>query len=86
MTTLHRLAVGLAFGGLLFAIAAAHYWWRASQVAIRQPVASISDVPELHIASGQVAFNESSRLNATAAILTGISAVLSALGSVLGVF
>lgn len=45
----------------------------------------ISLVPELHIMSGHVAFYESSPLNSTAATLTGIAAVLSAIGSVLGV-
>ncbi|WOH59914.1 hypothetical protein [Bradyrhizobium sp. BWC-3-1] len=79
------LAVIFALAGLGTAIAAAAYWWKASRVPIQQPAASISDVPELHIMSGQVAFYESSQLNSTAAVLTGIAAVLSAIGSVLGV-
>jgi hypothetical protein len=54
-------------------------------VTIEQPVASISDVPQLHIMSGHVAYNASSELNSLAALLTGIAAVLSAIGSVLGV-
>jgi len=67
------------------AIIAAAYWWKASRVAIRNTAASISDVPELYIQSTQVAFNESSRLYAYAAIWTGIAALLSAGAAVLGV-
>jgi DNA-binding transcriptional LysR family regulator len=84
MTITHTLAIAFALAGLGTAIAAAVYWRRASNVPISQPIASISDVPETHILSGHVAFNESSRLNSTAA-MTGIAAVLSAIGSVLGV-
>ncbi|MEH2549089.1 hypothetical protein V1283_005734 [Bradyrhizobium sp. AZCC 2262] len=85
MNIIHCLAIAFAFAGLGTAIAAAIYWLRASRVPIQTPAASISDVPELHIMSGHVAFYESSRLNSTAAVLTGVAAVLSAIGSVLGV-
>jgi hypothetical protein len=85
MTVTHALAIVFALAGLGTAIAAAFYWRRASQVPVHEPKASISDVPELHIMSGHVAFYESSQLNSTAAALTGIAAVLSAIGSVLGV-
>jgi hypothetical protein len=85
MNATHSLAVLFAVAGLGCAIAAAVYWWKASRVSIRTTTASISDVPELHIMSGHTAYYESSQLNSTAAVLTGIAAILSALGSVLGV-
>jgi hypothetical protein len=85
MTITHTLAIVFALAGLGTAIAAAVYWRWASKVSIGEPEASISDVSELYIMSGHVAFNESSRLNSAAATLTGIAAVLSAIGSVLGV-
>ncbi|MBH5373520.1 hypothetical protein [Bradyrhizobium glycinis] len=85
MSIAHSLAVVFAIAGLGTAVAAAFYWLKASRIPIHHPAASISDVPELHIMSGQVAFYESSQLNSRAAVLTGIAAVLSAIGSVLGV-
>jgi hypothetical protein len=85
MSTTHCFAVVFAVAGLTAAIVAAAYWWKASRVAIVQTAASISDVPELYILSGQVAFNESSRLNSRAAVWTGVAAVLSSIASVLGV-
>ena len=65
MTITHALAIVFALAGLGTAIAAAFYWRRASQVPVHEPKASISDVPELHIMSGHVAFYESSQLNST---------------------
>jgi hypothetical protein len=56
---LKEFAIALAITGLMAAIVAASYWWRASRIAILNSAASISDVPELHILSTQVAFNES---------------------------
>jgi hypothetical protein len=53
---------------------------RASRVTIHRTNVSNSDAPQLHIMSGDLAFNESSRLNSTAA-----AAVLSGIGSVMGV-
>ena len=85
MSTAHCFAVAFAVMGLAAAIVAALYWWKASRVAIAQSTASISDASELYVLSGQVAFNESSRLNSRAAVWTGCPAVLSAIGSVLGV-
>jgi hypothetical protein len=79
------LAITFAGLGLIAAIIAATYWWKASKTGISDPAASISDVPELHILSTQVAFYESSRLNSRAAIWTGFAAMLSAVASVLGV-
>ena len=85
MITLKCLAVIFAGLGLVAAIIAAAYWWKASRVSIPNPVASISDVQELYILGTQVAFNESSRLNSCAAIWTGVAAILSATASVVGV-
>lgn len=79
------IAIGLAILGLVSAIIAAAYWWRASCVSIPQTAASISDVPALYILSTQVAFNELSRLNSYAAVWTGVASILSASASVLGV-
>lgn len=85
MTLTHTLAILFTFAGLITAVAAAWYWRLASHVYVPEPKASISDVPELHIMSGQVAAYESSKLNSTAATLTGLAAILSGIGSVLGV-
>lgn len=85
MTALKCLAVALAALGLAAAIIAAVYWWKASRVGIPNPVASSSDVPEIHILGTQVAFNEPARFNSHAAIWTGVTAILSATASVLGV-
>lgn len=85
MSIAHGFAIAFAVAGLCSAVAAAFCWLKASRVPIHTPAASISDVPELHVMTGHVAFNESSRLNSRAAVLTGIAAVLSAVGSVLGV-
>ena len=52
---------------------------------IPNPVAPISDVPEIHIFGTQAAFNESAQLNSRAAIWTGVAAILIATASVLGV-
>ena len=86
MAPVKILTITLALFGLSAAIVAAYYWWKASKNGIPQPRASISDVPELHILSTRVAFNESSQLNSIAAPWTGAAAVLSAAASVCGVF
>lgn len=78
-------AVILAVCGFIASTVAARYWWRASRVTIAETVASITDVPELHIMGTQVAFNESARLNQIAAIWTGVAALLSSVASVAGV-
>jgi hypothetical protein len=85
MTGRHAFAILFAGAGLVTAMAAAFYWWKASRILIEPTAVSITDMPELHIMSGHVAFYESSRLNSTAAALTGVAAVLSAIGSVFGV-
>jgi len=85
MAVMHVLAILFSVAGLSAAITAAVYWLRASRVTIHRTNVSNSDAPQLHIMNGDVAFNESSRLNSTAAVLTGIAAVLSGIGSVMGV-
>jgi hypothetical protein len=85
MPPLKIAAITLALLGLIEALIAARYWLKASKTYIDNPVASISDVPELHIHSTQVAFNKASQLNSVAAIWTGTAAVFSAVASVLGV-
>jgi hypothetical protein len=78
-------AIALAVLGLAAALNAARLWWKASMVPIPSTTVSISDVPELHLLNTQVAFNTSSQINSRAAIWTGLSALLSATASVLGV-
>jgi hypothetical protein len=85
MLTIKIAAIVLAVLGLGAAMIAAAYWWRASRIAILEPVASISDVPEFHLLSTQVAYNESSRLNSRAPVWTGAAAIVSATASVPGV-
>ena len=85
MSLTKSLAITFALLGLIAAVVAAFYWWKASTIASSEPVASISDAPELHILGNQVTFNESSRLNSIAARWTGVGALLSAVASVLGV-
>jgi hypothetical protein len=85
MTVMHVLAILFSVAGITTAITGAVYWLRASRVTIHRTNVSDSDAPQLHIMNGDVAFNESSRLNSTAAVLTGIAAALSGIGSVMGV-
>jgi hypothetical protein len=62
MTVMHILAILFSAAGLLAAIEAAYYSWKASRVTIETPAASISDVPQLHNMSGDIAFNRSCTL------------------------
>lgn len=86
MTTAKIIAILFALAGLGTAISAALYWFKASRVSVAHTAASPSDVPELYILGNEVAFNESSRLNARAALWTGASAILNALATVIGLF
>lgn len=86
MTTAKAIAIWFALAGLGAAIAAALYWFKASRVSAVHTAASPSDVPELYILSNEIAFNESSRLNARAALWTGASAILNSLATVIGLF
>jgi hypothetical protein len=85
MTPLKIAAVTFALSGLVCAIVAARYWLRASRVYPAELAQSVTDATELHIQSTNVAIGDAGILNAKAAIWTGVAAVLSAIGSVLGV-
>lgn len=74
-------AFGLA--AALAAVNAARLSGKASRISIQNPIASISDVPELHILSTQVAFNESSRFNKSAARWAWGAALCSVIASIL---
>jgi hypothetical protein len=84
MTATKSIAIALTLAGFAVAIAAAYHWWKASRVYLPEPVASISDVPELHILNGQVSAALTNNMNARAAFLTGLAAILGTLGSVVG--
>jgi hypothetical protein len=86
MTIPKIITIIFAVLGCAAALIAAYYWFRASNVSVNQPSASISDYPELHIMSNEVAFNESSRLNSIAARWTGAAALLGAVSSIAGIF
>jgi hypothetical protein len=86
MTATKAIAILLALGGLATAVTAAIYWLKASRVSAFHTAASPSDVTELYILSNEVAFNESSRLNAKAALWTGASAILNAVATGVGLF
>ena len=43
------LAIVFALLSLIAAIVAAIYWWKASTIDSPEPIASVSDIPELHI-------------------------------------
>jgi hypothetical protein len=84
----------LDFATLATAIIAAYYWFKSSRIPIpelEEPVTSISDAPAVHIRTAKVhielimsSTKESSRLNAAAAIWTGVSALLSAVTAIAG--
>jgi hypothetical protein len=78
------IALLFALAGLVCAIVAAIYWFRASKEYPSEPVQSIGDAPELHILNTQVSIGKAGALNAKAARWTGAAAILSALGSVIG--
>jgi hypothetical protein len=84
MAAFKIIALLFSLAGLASALAAARYWYLASREYPSEPVQSISDVPELHILNTKVSMGKAGALNAKAAIWTGAAAVLSALGSVIG--
>jgi hypothetical protein len=95
INAIHRFTlVALSVVTLVSAILAAVYWFRSALLRseqLREPVASISDAQEEHIEATKLYIlsicqmvNESSRLNRSAAIWTGISAVLGAVTSIYG--
>jgi hypothetical protein len=77
------------------ALVAARYWYLSSRPAPafgEQPVASISDAPELHILNAQVdvysvqvALAEASQLNKKAAVWSAIAALFGATAAILGI-
>lgn len=75
-----------AVAGLVSAIVAARYWLLGSREYPSELQASIGDAPELHILNVQVSIGKAGALNAIAAKWTGAAAVLSALGSIVGLF
>jgi hypothetical protein len=86
MTPWKLSAAGFAVAGLACAIVAAVYWFRGSREYPPPLAASISDATTLHLMNVQVSFGKAGKLNATAAIWTGVAAVLSASASLLGLF
>jgi hypothetical protein len=80
------IALLFAVAGLVCAIVAARYWLLGSREYPPELVQSISDAPELHVLNTQVSIGKAGSLNAKAAILTGAAAILSALGSIIGLF
>jgi hypothetical protein len=75
-----------ALAGLVSAIVAARYWFLGSREYPSELPQSMSDAPELHILNVQVSIGKAGTLNAKAAKWTGAAAILSALGSIIGLF
>lgn len=76
------LSVGLANLGLVMGLCAAWYWWRASRIPVVPKWGSIEPLdPAQALAGWVVAINEASsqsgRLNAIAAVLSGLAVVTS---------
>jgi hypothetical protein len=72
--------------GLVCAIVAARYWLLGSREYPSELPQSVGDAPELHILNVQVSIGKAGALNAKAAKWTGAAAILSALGSIMGLF
>jgi hypothetical protein len=79
-------ALLFAVAGLVSAIVAARYWLLGSREYPSELQASIGDAPELHVLNVQVSISKTGALNAIAAKWTGAAAILSALGSIVGLF
>jgi hypothetical protein len=75
-----------ALAGLASAIVAARYWLLGSREYPSELVQSADDNPALHILNVQVSIGKAGALNAKAAKWTGAAAILSALGSIIGLF
>lgn len=84
--TSHQIGFLLACVATVAGLLAAHYWLRASRVSIICLSVSPSDSPEQHILGTQVAYNESSRLNAVAARWTAGATALGGAATLLGYF
>jgi len=95
MNTLRIAYIICSAATAICALVAASYWYLSSRPTPAlgdPPVASISDVPELHIMSAQadvyevqVALAEASRLNKKAAIWSAIAALFGAAAAILGI-
>jgi hypothetical protein len=86
MLTYKIAAVALAIAGLISALIAAWYWWKASRVTLPTPSDTFSfGEPTFPLMATLHALIESSRLNKTAALWTGGAAILSAIASILSV-
>ena len=75
-----------ALAGLVSAIVAARYWLLGSREYPSELPQSIGDAPALHLLNVQVSIGKTGVLNATAAKWRGAAAILSVLGSVIGLF
>ncbi len=95
MTMPHSMILALAFSTLATGVVSAIYWFKSAAIPtpeFEEPIASVSDAPELHIISAvanagilHAAMNQSAKLNKHAAIWTGISALLGAVTTASGV-
>jgi hypothetical protein len=86
LTPCKATAFLFAVAGLGCATVAARYWFRGSREYPPELAVSITDSPEQHIQNALVSIGKAARLNATAALWTGAAAILSASGSVIGLF
>jgi hypothetical protein len=77
-------AVIFAVLSLIFAIAAAAYWWRSSRVAFPQAPQAKDLIRAAYLQEVSAALSTVSRLNAWASILTGVAAILGTVSAVLG--
>lgn len=71
--------------GLICAIIAAAYWWRASRLKSPDPAQTFAArAPEYMLMATQHVMIASAKLNAKAAFWTGAAAILGAVGTVIG--
>jgi hypothetical protein len=84
----HIFSMTLTLLGFLVGLCAAYFWWRSSRVEtnpgwVCEPGETLASV-DGWLGAAMNAFAESARLNKIAALLTGISVLLSGLGSMSG--
>lgn len=95
MNTLRIAYIVCSIATATCALVAAGYWYlssRPSPILNEPPVASISDVPALHIMNAQAnvyevqaVLAEASRLNKKAAVWSAIAALFGAAAAILGI-
>jgi hypothetical protein len=95
MTGFRIAYISCSIATAICALAAAYFWYLSSRPTpdiSATPLASISDVPELHILNAQIdiyavtdALAEASRLNKKAAICSAAAAVFGAAAALLGI-